>query len=326
MESLSGQIEHVIFHNAENGFTVLRVHTDRQSDPVTVVGTLPKAVSGEYIDATGTWVQNRDHGLQFKAEQLRTTPPSTIEGIEKYLASGVIKGIGKKHARKIVDLFGERTLAVIDENPAYLREIKGFGAKRVAQVRESWREQKIVRDIMVFLQSYGVGSRKRRGSTNCTATTPFERVRQDPYRLATDIWGIGFQSADQIAEKLGIDRASPLRARAGLKFVLKSLSDQGHCGFPEEGVVEQTTAMLQIDRDIVGTAVDHQCRGGDVIRENWAAPGKCRLLHPHPIPKAPGSTSMRSTMQSAESPAPSTSWVKAGTRCLQSRLKPRWHG
>jgi len=287
MDTLSGLIERVVFHNADNGFTVLRVQADRRRDLVTIVGHLPSAVAGEYIEATGAWVQDRDHGLQFKADQLRATPPHTAAGIEKYLASGFVKGIGKHYARKIVEAFGERTLTVIDESPAFLREIKGLGPQRLARIRDSWREQKAVRGIMVFLQSHGVGTARATRIYKTYGERAIELVREDPYRLATDIWGVGFQSADQLAQRLGIDRASPLRARAALKFVLQTLSKEGHCGFPEEEVVERTVAMTDIDRAVVVAAVEHQCREGDVIRETWSAAELSRFAARAPRPDCP---------------------------------------
>src|SRR5580704_6568720 len=188
-DTLAGLIERVTFHNADTGFTVLRVQPDRRPTLVTVVGHLATAVAGEYVEATGTWVQDRDHGLQFKADQIRTTPPHTAAGIEKYLASGLIKGIGKHYARKIVATFGERTLAVIDESPAFLREIKGIGPQRVQRIRESWREQKAVRGIMVFLQSHGVGTARAARIYKTYGDRAVALVRPDPSRPATDIWG-----------------------------------------------------------------------------------------------------------------------------------------
>src|SRR5262245_43216464 len=156
-ESLSGTIERVTFHNPENGFVVLRVNVKGKRGPVTVVGQTPRAVAGEYLEATGAWKQDPEHGEQFKADELRTTPPNSLEGIEKYLGSGLIKGIGEHYAKKIVATFGERTLQIIDESPTFLKEIKGIGARRIQQIRESWRQQRAVRDIMVFLQSHGLG-------------------------------------------------------------------------------------------------------------------------------------------------------------------------
>jgi exodeoxyribonuclease V alpha subunit len=270
-DTFTGVIERVTFHNVDTGFIVLRVQADRCRDLVTVVGHLPGAAAGEYVEAGGAWVQDRDHGLQFKADTLRTTPPHTVAGIEKYLASGLVKGIGKHYARKIVEAFGDRTLAVIDESPSFLREIKGIGPQRVQRIRDSWRQQKAVRGIMVFLQSHGVGTSRAVRIYRTYGERAVELVREDPYRLATDIWGIGFQSADQLAEKLGVDRASPLRARAALKYVLHMLSEEGHCGFPEADVVARTVALTGIDQPIVTAAVEHQCREGELVREPWTA-------------------------------------------------------
>jgi exodeoxyribonuclease V alpha subunit len=269
-DTLTGVIERVTFHNADTGFSVLRVQADRRRDLVTVVGHVPNAVAGEYLEATGSWVQDREHGQQFKADTIRTTPPHTALGIEKYLASGLVKGIGKHYARKIVEAFGERTLAIIDESPAFLREIKGIGPQRVQRIRESWQQQKAVRGIMVFLQSHGVGTSRAVRIYKTYGDRAVELVRENPYRLAADIWGIGFQSADQLAEKLGIDRASPLRACAALTHVLRTLSDEGHCGFPEADVKERTAALTGIDPGIVAEAVEQQRRQGDLVREPWA--------------------------------------------------------
>src|SRR5262249_29603218 len=228
-ETLQGTIERVTFHNPETGFAVLRVQAAGRRGLVTVVGHLPNAVAGEDIEAAGAWGQDRDHGIQFKADTLRTTPPHTVEGIVRYLGSGLIKGIGQHFAQKIVEVFGARTLAVIDESPTFLQEVKGIGPRRIQRIRESWQEQKGVRAIMVFLQAHGVGTARAVRIYKTYGERAIELVRENPYRLATDIWGIGFQSADQLAERLGIDRASPLRARAAIRYVLQELSGQGHC-------------------------------------------------------------------------------------------------
>src|SRR5439155_439635 len=189
------------------------------------------------------WQQDRQHGLQFKAERLATTPPHTQEGIEKFLASGLIKGIGKHYARKIVEAFGDRTLAIIDESPAFLQEVKGIGPKRIQRIRERWREQKAVRSIMIFLQSHGVGTARAVRIYKTYGDQAVELVRSNPYRLATDIWGVGFQTADDLAERIGIDRDSPLRARAPLRFVLQVLTQDGHDVYAEEAVVAKAMEM-----------------------------------------------------------------------------------
>jgi exodeoxyribonuclease V alpha subunit len=267
-ERLSGIIERVTFHNPDSGFAVLRVQVSGRRGLFTVVGSLPSAVVGEYLEATGAWIQDREHGLQFKADQLRTTPPHTVEGIERYLASGLIKGIGRHYARKIVAVFGERTLAVIDESPSFLQEIKGIGPRRVQRIRESWREQKAVRAIMVFLQSHGVGTARAVRIYKTYGEQAVERVRENPYRLASEVWGFGFDTADQLAQRLGIDRGSPLRARAALRYVLQKLStEQGHCGVPEAAAVAETVALTGIDRDVVAAAVEHQRQEGELVRE-----------------------------------------------------------
>jgi exodeoxyribonuclease V alpha subunit len=246
---------------------VLRAQARGRRGLVTVVGNLPSAVAGEYLEATGEWVHDREHGEQFKASEMRCTPPSTARGIEKYLGSGMVKGIGPHFAKKIVAVFGERTLQVIDESPAFLKEVKGIGAKRIQLIRESWHEQKAVRDIMVFLQSHGFGAARAVRIYKTYGDRAVDLVRANPYRLATDIWGVGFKTADDLAESLGLDRHSPLRARAALRFVLQELSHEGHVGYPEEEVVAKTVEMTQIPREIVAEAVEAERQAGDVVRE-----------------------------------------------------------
>ncbi|MCC6417422.1 MAG: ATP-dependent RecD-like DNA helicase [Gemmataceae bacterium] len=269
-ERLSGIIDRVTFHNPDNGFAVLRVQAGGRRGVVTVVGTLVNPVVGEYVEATGAWQQDRDHGLQFKADDLRTTPPHTAAGIEKYLASGLVKGIGKHYARKIVAVFGERTLQVIDESPAFLQEIKGIGPRRVQRIRESWREQRAVRSIMVFLQSNGVGTARAVRIYKTYGDRAVAMVRENPYRLATEVWGFGFDTADQLARRLGIDPASPLRARAALRYKLQQLSyDRGHCAYPEAALIDETTVMTGIDRAVIAEAVEHHRREEELVREPW---------------------------------------------------------
>src|SRR6516165_6532887 len=301
-ENLTGIIERVTFHNPDTGFAVLRVQARGRRGLTTVVGQMPTAVVGEYIQASGEWIQDRTHGEQFKAAELRCTPPHTVEGIEKYLGSGLVKGIGPHFAKKIVAVFGERTLQVIDESPAFLKEIKGIGPRRIQRIRESWQEQKAVRDIMVFLQSHGVGTGRAVRIYKTYGDQAVELVKGNPYRLATDMWGFGFKTADELAGRLGIDRASPLRARAALRFVLQEASQEGHVGAPEEAIVRQTVELTAIPEEIVRAAVEHERQAGDLVREPggeepWlylkplflAELGLARCLHrlregDHPLP------------------------------------------
>jgi exodeoxyribonuclease V alpha subunit len=266
-ETLSAVIERVTFHNPETGWCVLRVQARGRRGIVTVVGHLPGPSVGEYLEATGAWAHDRDHGEEFRATELRSTPPHTAEGIEKYLGSGLIKGIGPHFAKKIVQVFGERTLAVIDESPSFLKEVKGIGTRRIQQIRESWLEQKGIRNIMVFLQSHGIGTARAVRIYKTYGEQAVDLVRANPYRLTTDIWGVGFKTADELAGKLGIDPHSPARARAALRFVLSELSSRGHVGYPEAAVKEEAAQLTGIPADVIATAVEAERAEGDVVRE-----------------------------------------------------------
>jgi exodeoxyribonuclease V alpha subunit len=310
-ESLSGLIERVTFHNPENGFAVLRVQADGRSDLVTLVGHMASALAGEYIEASGAWINDREHGLQFKADQIKTTPPHTPKGIERYLGSGLIKGIGPHFARKIVEVFGDKTLDIIDESPSFLQQVKGLGPRRIQRIRKSWQEQKAIRGLMIFLQSHGVGTARAVRIYKTYGDRALELVQANPYRLATDIWGIGFHTADNLAERLGIDRASPLRARAALRYVLQQLSNDGHVGFPELSVVQRTAELTQIDAVIVGQEVEHARTEEEIVREpiedeSWlylkplylAETGVARALRtlqdgPHPLQVADSEAALR---------------------------------
>src|SRR5439155_799630 len=178
------------------------------------------------------------HGLQFKAAEVRTTPPHTAEGIAKYLGSGLVRGVGPRYAKRIVDVFGERTLDVIDQSPTFLTQVKGIGPKLIEKIRVSWQEQKAVRSIMVFLHSYGIGTARAVRIYREYGEQAIELVKANPYRLSTDIWGIGFRTADELALKLDIPRDSPFRAQAAVRHVLHEAQADGHVGFPEELAME----------------------------------------------------------------------------------------
>jgi exodeoxyribonuclease V alpha subunit len=269
-ETLEGVIERVTFHNLDSGFAVLRVQARGRRDLVTVVGSLPSVVAGEFIEASGQWVQTRDHGQQFKAESLRTSPPGSVEGIMRYLGSGLVKGIGPSFAKRIVEMFGDETLNVIDESPQFLAEVKGIGPKRISQIRQSWQEQKAVRGIMIFLQSHGIGTKRAVRIYKTYGDRAIEIVKENPYRLATDIWGVGFQTADELALKMGMDRKSPLRAQAAVRYVLQELSEKGHVGYPEEGVVAAAMEATQIGREIVVGAIETCRTAGEIVRDSPA--------------------------------------------------------
>jgi len=185
-EPLQGSVERVTFHSPESGFRVLRVKVRGHRDLVTVIGSAATITPGEYVECSGAWVNDCQHGLQFKTRHLRVVPPTTLEGIEKYLGSGMVKGIGPHFARKLVRAFGERVFDVIEQQPQRLPELEGIGPKRQARVTEAWAEQKVIREIMVFLQSHGVGTARSVRIYKTYGEEPVERVRENPYRLTLD--------------------------------------------------------------------------------------------------------------------------------------------
>jgi exodeoxyribonuclease V alpha subunit len=219
-EGISGLIERVTFHNEENGFCVLRVKTPGHRDETTVIGSLPSVTAGEWLVAEGWWVRDKEHGLQFKASTMKTVPPTTVAGIERYLSSGLVKGIGRVLAKKLVGRFGADVLAVIEKRPAELQSVDGIGSKRRERIAQAWQEAKQVREIMLFLHSHGVSTSRAVRIFKTYGEQAIEKVRENPYMLAKDIFGIGFATADQIAQKVGIPRDSLNRARAGVDQVL----------------------------------------------------------------------------------------------------------
>ncbi len=211
-EALEGSIERVTFHNPDNGFAVLRLKVRGHRDLVTVVGHLASAVAGEFVEASGRWVIDKQHGQQFKADSMRTTHPATPEGMEKYLGSGLIKGIGPVFAGKLVQTFGEQVFQVIADQPDRLVEVRGIGPTRRERITRSWHDQRVVREIMVFLQGHGVGTARAVRIYKTYGDDAIGIVKQNPYRLAHDIRGIGFKTTDELAGRLGVDKSSPLFA------------------------------------------------------------------------------------------------------------------
>ncbi|WP_036262892.1 SF1B family DNA helicase RecD2 [Methylocapsa aurea] len=266
-ETLVGSVERVTFHNEENGFAVLRVKARGRRDLVAVVGHAASISAGEFIHAVGVWLTDRTHGLQFKADLLKTTPPTTAEGIEKYLGSGMVRGIGPKLANRIVAAFGEATFEIIEANPEKLREVSGIGEFRAGKIAAGWAEQKAVRDIMVFLHSHGVGTSRAVRIFKTYGHDAIQVMTEDPYRLARDIKGIGFRTADAIAMKMGMTREAPQRVRAGISFALQEATDEGHCGLPVETLVELATKLLEVDKTIVKSALEHELAHDEVVAD-----------------------------------------------------------
>jgi exodeoxyribonuclease V alpha subunit len=219
-EILAGLVERVTFHNLESGFCVLRVKARGQRDLITVLGHAAMISAGEFAQATGTWVNDRTHGVQFRAPFLKATAPTTTEGIAKYLGSGMIRGIGPIYAKKLVRAFGEAVFDIIEQEPQRLREVTGIGPKRAERIVGGWAEQKVIREIMLFLHSNGVGTSRAVRIYKADGADAVQLISENPYRLARDIRGIGFRTADQIAAKLGIEKTTLIRVRAGISYAL----------------------------------------------------------------------------------------------------------
>jgi exodeoxyribonuclease V alpha subunit len=266
-EVLAGFVERVTFHNADNGFCVVRVKARGHRDLVTVVGHAAAIASGEWITAGGEWVNDRTHGQQFKSRFLRTSAPTTTEGIEKYLGSGMIRGIGPVYARKLVEAFGDRVFDVIEAEPHRLREVAGIGAMRTARIAAAWAEQKVVREIMVFLHSHGVGTARAVRIFKTYGADAVQVMTDNPYRLARDIRGVGFKTADAIAMRLGIDKMAMIRVRAGISYALAEAMDEGHCGLPTEELVPLAVTLLEVPAELVQTALDLELAAGTVVAD-----------------------------------------------------------
>ena len=266
-EVLAGLVERVTFHNPENGFCVLRTRARGHRDLVTVVGHAAMVGPGEWITASGEWVNDRTHGQQFKARFMRTSEPSSVEGIEKYLGSGMIRGIGPVYARKLVRAFGEKVFDVIEAEPERLREVTGIGKVRAKRITDAWAEQKVIREIMVFLHSHGVGTARAVRIFRTYGADAVEVMTENPYRLARDIRGIGFRTADAIAMKLGIEKTAMVRVRAGIGYALTEAMDEGHCGLPVDELGPLAARLLEVPDDLIRTALDLELAEGTVVAD-----------------------------------------------------------
>lgn len=255
LTDLSGQIERITYANDENGFTIARVKVYGRRDLVTVVGHLMSPMPGEILNMRGEWVHHPRFGEQFKVIEYKTTVPATVFGIQKYLGSGLIKGLGPVMAGRIVKKFGKKTLDVIENEIEKLTAVDGIGRKRTAMIRKAWEEQREIRDVMLFLQSHGVGTGYATKIFKQYGQRSIAVVKENPYRLATDIFGIGFVIADGIAQKLDIPKNSSLRVEAGILYVLSQLSDEGHVFYPYEALVKKSREILDVERGEVVEAL-----------------------------------------------------------------------
>ncbi len=268
MDQLRCVVERITYQNAENGYTVIKCRVKGYSDLVTVVGSMPDVHVGSVLVLGGKWKVDAKYGRQFSMETFEETLPATVFGIEKYLGSGLIKGIGPKFAQKIVKEFGKDTLEVIETDPDRLNTVPGIGKARVERIKESWQEQKEIKNIMLFLQGHDVSTTHATKIFKAYGNDSIQIVQENPYRLADDIWGIGFRTADTIAEKMGFGHERYVRLRSGILYTLNHLSDDGHCYATREMLLETGADLLSVEDNVLSMTLDEMIRTKDVITED----------------------------------------------------------
>ena len=279
---LEAVLERLTYVNEENGYTVAKVATDRGgSDLTTVVGALLGAQPGESVRLIGRWTSHPKFGKQFEVESYTTVLPATIQGIQRYLGSGLIKGIGPVFAERIVAHFGVDTLQIIEESPDRLIEVPGLGPKRTSKITAAWEEQKAIKEVMIFLQGVGVSTSLAVRIYKKYQDASISIVKNEPYRLASDVWGIGFKTADTIAQAVGIPHDSPERVKAGLQYTLSEATDSGHCYLPAPMLVTDASKILNVPEDLITRCLDDLVAEEGVVREKVPDDGSD---HPDPEP------------------------------------------
>ena len=265
---LEAVLERITYANEDTGYTIARVATERTGpDLLTVVGPLLGAQVGESLRLTGRWSSHPRYGRQFQVHSYTTVLPATIQGIRRYLGSGLIKGIGPVMAERMVAHFGAGILAVIETEPGRLIEVHGLGPKRTKKIADAWEEQKAIKEVMVFLSGVGVSTSLAVRIYKKYAGASITIVKNEPYRLASDVWGIGFKTADTIAQAVGIPHDSPERIKAGLQYTLSQAADNGHCYLPQPNLITDATKILEVDRDLIGPCLDELVAAEGVVRE-----------------------------------------------------------
>ncbi len=272
-EILEGVVERITYYSDESGYTVFRLRPNKlrlgqnPNDLLTVVGTLPELQPGESVRLTGVWTSHREHGRQFRADSVEQTVPSTQEGLKRYLGSGLIKGVGPVTAKRIVDHFGMKTMDVLEHHPDRMLEVPGVGAHRANLIVAAWAEQRKIKDVMLFLQSHRVSTALAVKIYKTYGDSAVEQVLNDPYRLARDVRGIGFKTADQIARNLGLPLDSPERIAAGLAYALNTLNEEGHVFAPRSLAVETASELLEVPVEACDAAVERLQRNEEIVIE-----------------------------------------------------------
>ncbi len=268
LSDLQGQLERITYTNEENGFTIAKLKVYGQRDLVTIVGNIMSPTPGEILKIRGEWANHPKYREQFKIVHYKTTVPATVYGIQKYLGSGLIKGIGPVMAKRIVKKFGKETLDIIEKDYEKLTEVEGIGEKRIQMIKNAWDEQKEIREVMLFLQTHGVSSGYATKIFKQYKDRSIAVVKENPYRLATDIFGIGFVTADRIAEKLGFDKNSELRAEAGILYVLHQLADEGNVYYPYNPLISKCQEILDVNQDIIISAIGTITKDNRIVIED----------------------------------------------------------
>ncbi len=264
MDTLSGSLERLTYYNPENGYTVLRLRPDRprgipdlsREGLATVVGNLPELNPGEHLTLKGRWINHPKHGAQFNAEICEQTLPATVTGIKRYLGSGLVKGVGPGLADRIVNYFGAETLDIIEEQPQRLREVPDIGPKRTKKIAQAWEEQRQVKEIMLFLHSHGISTNLAVKIYKTYGDESLATVQANPYQLARDIYGVGFKTADKIAQDLGLPHDHPSRVEAGIVYALNEMSGDGHVYAPQDELTLRAVDLLEVPPDLIPSALD----------------------------------------------------------------------
>lgn len=255
--TLHGLVERVVYHTEDTGYCILKVLPDGRREPVSLIGKAPRVVAGEQFEAVGKWESTRDYGQQFKADTLKLTRPNSDEGIERYLGSGLIEGIGPAYAKRLLKKFGKRIFDIIENESVKLEDVEGIGRKRRLEIKDSWMKQKGVHNIMLFLHQHGISSSRALRIHKTYGDDALSVLNSNPYRLAQDIHGVGFKTADDIAYQLGMAPDAPERLRAGLLHVLESAASSGHCCQPEALVVQKAVEMLRSSEALIRPEIEH---------------------------------------------------------------------
>ena len=325
MEHLRCVVERITYQNSENGYSVIKCRAKGYQDLVTVVGSMPDVHVGSVLYLGGSWRIDGKYGRQFAMETFEETLPATVYGIEKYLGSGLVKGVGPKFAGRIVRQFGAETLNVIEEKPDLLLEVPGIGKVRVERIKKSWLEQKEIKNIMLFLQSHDVSTSHATRIYKTYGNDSIRIVQENPYRLADDIWGIGFRTADIIAEKMGFDHEKYVRLRSGILYTLNKLSEEGHCYATREMLLKTGAELLSVDESVLSMTLDEMIHAEDVLIEpvplpedaaEDAVPEKAIYLPPFYFSEAGTAKRLKAIFTNAEG-------IRVNTSGLAERISRR---